>query len=75
MLTRTPWHILKITDTENNSNMQFTLRPLEGTVEFSVVNYDGYLKTATFEARHVSSWQLFLLIVLHINYLSKCYNL
>lgn len=72
-MTRTSWHILKITDIENNPHMQFTLNQLEGTVEFSVVNYDGYLRTVTFEARHVSSRELFLLIVVIRNLLIFIY--
>lgn len=51
---RTPWHILKITDYQNNTNLQITLNQGMRTVEFSIVNYDGYLQTVSFEAIHVS---------------------
>lgn len=54
MAERTQWHILKITDYNNNTNLQITLNQIEGTVEFSIINYDGYLQTVQFEARNVS---------------------
>lgn len=54
MVERTQWHILKITDYHNNTNLQITLNQIEGTVEFSIINYDGYLQTVQFEARNVS---------------------
>lgn len=54
MTIRTPWHILKIMDYQNNTNLQITLNQGVGAVEFSIVNYDGYLQTVTFEASHVS---------------------
>jgi len=54
MITKTQWHILRITDYQNNTNLQITLNQIEQTVEFSIVNYDGYLQTVKFEAYNVS---------------------
>lgn len=54
LFTKTHWHVLRITDYQNNTNLQITLNQVEGTVEFSIVNYDGYLQTVSFEARNVS---------------------
>lgn len=54
VITRTQWHILRITDYQNNTNLQITLNHVEQTVEFSIVNYDGYLQTVKFEANNVS---------------------
>lgn len=54
MVESTQWHILKITDYHNNTNLQITLNQIEGTVEFSIINYDGYLQTIQFETRNVS---------------------
>lgn len=53
MIINTQWHILKITDYQNNTNLQITVNQFERTVEFSIVNYDGYLQTVTFEANDV----------------------
>lgn len=53
-MTRTQWNILKITDYQNNTNLQIALNHVNGAVEFSIVNYDGNLQTVTFEASYVS---------------------
>lgn len=53
MIINTQWHILKITDYQNSTNLQITVNQFERTVEFSIVNYDGYLQTVTFEANNV----------------------
>lgn len=67
MITKSPWHILKIIDFENNTNLQITLDQAEGIVEFSIVNYDGYLRNVTFEAKYVSLlWSL-------LNYLTSLF--
>lgn len=55
IITRTLWHLVRITDYQNNTNLQITLNQAEGTIEFSIVNYDGYLQTITFEVSNVSS--------------------
>jgi len=54
MVTRAQWHILKIVDYQNSTNLQISLNQVVGTVEFSIVNYDGYLQTVKFEANYVS---------------------
>lgn len=50
------WHLIKITDYENNTNLQITMNEIDGMTEilFSIVNYDGYLQTVVFVARNVS---------------------
>lgn len=53
MVTRTQWHIIKIVDYQNSTNLQITLNQAIGTVEFSIVNYDGYLQTVKFEASYI----------------------
>lgn len=48
------WHLLTITDDQNNVNLQITLNQFQRTIEFSMINYQGYLQTVTFEAIKVS---------------------
>jgi len=53
VVARTEWHILKITDYQNNTHLQITLNQIERAVGFSIVNYDGYLQTVIFEASNI----------------------
>ncbi|CAI6360964.1 unnamed protein product [Macrosiphum euphorbiae] len=53
MVTRAQWHILKIVDHQNSTNLQITLNQVVGAVEFSIVNYNGYLQTVKFEANYI----------------------
>ncbi|XP_026822449.1 collagen alpha-1(IX) chain-like [Rhopalosiphum maidis] len=53
LVSKTQWHILKIVDYQNNTNLQISLNQVLGTVEFSIVNYDGYLQTVKFEASYI----------------------
>jgi len=66
MVTRAQWHILKIVDYQNSTNLQITLNQVVGTVEFSIVNYSGYLQTVTFEANYVSNFNILIQQLNHI---------
>ncbi|XP_050524147.1 collagen alpha-1(IX) chain-like isoform X2 [Daktulosphaira vitifoliae] len=52
-LIDTNWHILKITDYQNKTCLQITLNQEKKNVEFSIVNYAGYLQTTSFEAINI----------------------
>jgi collagen type IX alpha len=54
MMDRTQWYLLTITDDQNIINLQITLNQVKKIIEFSIVNYEGYLQTVTFEAINVS---------------------
>ncbi|XP_050425477.1 collagen alpha-1(IX) chain-like isoform X3 [Adelges cooleyi] len=58
LLMATHWHVLRITDYQNTTSMQITVNKATRNVEFSIVNYDGYLQTVTFEANNIfdSNW-------------------
>lgn len=60
MVTRAQWHILKIVDYQNSTNLLISLNQVVGTVEFSIVNYDGYLQTVKFEANYVSEFNILI---------------
>jgi len=62
VVARTEWHILKITDYQNDTHLQITLNQIERAVGFSIVNYDGYLQTVIFEASNVCYFLLYFII-------------
>uniref|UniRef100_A0A2S2PZ16 Collagen alpha-1(XXI) chain n=1 Tax=Sipha flava TaxID=143950 RepID=A0A2S2PZ16_9HEMI len=53
MMDRTQWYLLTITDDQNIINLQITLNQVKKIIEFSIVNYEGYLQTVTFEAINI----------------------
>lgn len=54
MMVGTRWNVLKITDYQNNTNLQITINQIDKSVEFAIVNSDGYLQTVIFKASNVS---------------------
>ena len=51
--TRNRWHLIRITDTQNQPQFAVGLDPARETIEFSILKYDRTLQTLTWEQPQV----------------------
>lgn len=52
-LAKSPWNIIRLTDSQNRPQFLVTLNPRRETIEFSIANHDGKLETVTFRQSQV----------------------
>ncbi|KAJ3648270.1 hypothetical protein Zmor_020084 [Zophobas morio] len=50
---KTAWHIIRITDLESKPQFIISLNPRNGTIEFSISNYEGELQTIVFNSTNI----------------------
>lgn len=51
------WHLIRITDTQNQPQFAVGLDPTLQTIEFSILKYDRTLQTLTWEQPQVRNWK------------------